>query len=212
MRFDEFWIGPAQLALTAALARSTTDLPGEVVEIGTWQGLSAIPIAHAVAPATLHVVDHWLGDGAAAVGIDPAKVERDNYGIFLANLQDARAGNVEVHKMDWREFAKEWDRPVRFLHLDATHSADEVSDNIAALLPFAADGTVFCGDDYGFPEVREGIDRQFTDVSSSEGKLWWKIIGSDEPAVQWAAHAHPLTRSSAYQRDLMQIRDMFVAY
>ena len=73
-----------------------TGLPGEVIEVGTWQGLSAIPIARAVAPATLHVVDHRLGDGEAAVGIDPSKTERDNYGIFLSNLREAHVTNVRV--------------------------------------------------------------------------------------------------------------------
>lgn len=210
LSFDEYWIGPAQLALTAALARSTTGLPGEVIEVGTWQGLSAIPIARAVAPATLHVVDHWLGDGEAAVGIDPSKTERDNYGIFLSNLREAHVTNVRVHKMGWREFAKEWDQPIRFLHIDATHSADEVADNIAALLPYAASHAVFCGDDYGFPEVSEGVHRQFPIVNSSENKLWWKVIGSDDPAFAYGPHEQVLTRSAAYQRDLLAIRDMYV--
>ena len=201
---------PLSLALTAALARSTTGLPGEVIEVGTWQGLSAIPIARAVAPATLHVVDHWLGDGEAAVGIDPSKTERDNYGIFLSNLREAHVTNVRVHKMGWREFAKEWDQPIRFLHIDATHSADEVADNIAALLPCAASHAVFCGDDYGFPEVSEGVHRQFPIVNSSENKLWWKVIGSDDPAFAYGQHEQVLTRSAAYQRDLLAIRDMYV--
>ena len=64
------------------------------------------------------------------------------------------------------------------LHIDATHSADEVADNIAALLPCAASHAVFCGDDDGFPEVSEGVHRQFPIVNSSENKLWWKVIGS----------------------------------
>lgn len=208
MRFDEYWIGPAQLALTAELARSTGDLRGAVIEVGTWQGLSAIPIARAVAPARLHVVDHWQGDSAP--GIDPELVKRDNYGIFLNNLKDARVTNVEVHKMGWREFAAEWDKPVRFLHIDATHSADEVAGNIAAMLPYAVKGAVFCGDDYGFPEVAEGVRRQFPDVNSSENKLWWKVIGDGSPCCAYPPHSYQLCVTRRYMSSLAAARELFV--
>lgn len=208
LRFDERWIGPAQLALTAQLARFTSGMPGAVIEVGTWQGLSAIPIARAVAPAPLHVVDHWQGDQDAGVyGIQQELVLRDNYGVFLANLADARVTNVVVHKMGWQEFAQDWAEPVRFLHIDASHTADEVDGNIAALLPYAAPGAVFCGDDYGFPQVSEGVHRHFPDCHSSESKLWWKIIGDTEPGRAWPANSHPLTRSRAYMSSLSRIRD-----
>jgi hypothetical protein len=214
MRFDEYWIGPAQLALTAALARSTNGLTGEVIEVGTWQGLSAIPIAGAVAPATLHVVDHWLGDApeAGEYGIQAHRVARDNYGVFLSNVRESRLTNIEVHKMGWQEFITlDWDdKPIRFVHIDASHTADEVAGNIKAFLPFAVPGAVFCGDDYGFEQVQEGVARHFPLVNSSEGKLWWTVLGSEEPTHSYAAHAHPLTRTAAYQRDLMAIREMFV--
>src|SRR5271170_5698627 len=212
LTFNEYWIGPAQLALTAALARSTDGQPGEVVEVGTWQGLSAIPIARAVAPAVLHVVDHWQGDApeAGSYGIERHRVERDNYGTFLANVADALVTNIEVHKQGWREFAAEWDKPIRFVHIDASHTSDEVSGNIEAFLPFAVEGTIFCGDDYGFPQVSEGVHRQFETVHSSENKLWWKVIGSDEECRAWAPHSHPLCGCAAYMRILAAAREMFM--
>jgi hypothetical protein len=212
LRFNEYWIGPAQLALTAALARSARDIPGEAVEVGTWQGLSAIPIARAVAPASLHVVDHWQGDvtEAGSIGIDPALIDRDNYGIFLSNLHDARITNVEIHRMGWREFIAGWDRPLRFVHIDASHTEDEVAENIGAFLPYASEGAVFCGDDYGFPQVAAGVHRVFPAVNSSENKLWWKVIGDDSETFAWPPHYHPLSSSHAYQSDLMDIREMYV--
>lgn len=172
MRFDERWISDPQLEFTAALAKSTGHLAGEVVEIGTWQGLSAIPIANAVHPAALHVVDHWLGDEA----IRPELTARDNYGIFRDNIKEGTAGNVIVWKMDWKEFVKIWDRPIRFLHLDAAHTTDEVSANIAALLPHAVDGAVFCGDDWAWETVRAGVHQHFPEVNSGED-MWWTVIG-----------------------------------
>jgi hypothetical protein len=73
--------------------------------------------------------------------------------------------------MGWREFAEQWKNPVKFLHIDATHTADEVEDNIRAFLPFAVEGAIFCGDDYQHPPVAEGVARCFSAIG--ECALWW---------------------------------------
>lgn len=178
MRFDERWISVQQLTRLTALAASTACLTGEVVEIGVWQGLSAIALMNAIAPACLHAVDHWQADSSPGVGIDPRSAEaaRDNYGIFLDNVREGTSGNVVVHRMGWREFAAEFRQPIRFLHIDATHTADEVSDNIAALLHLAVPGSIFAGDDLSWPQVAEGVQRQFGRDFRSAGSLWWKVI------------------------------------
>lgn len=188
MIFHERWIADEQLRATAALAASTNGLPGEVIEIGVHQGLSAIPIANAVYPEMLYAVDHWdwqkVLDGderydpadhagsLAKIQLDPETFSRDNYGIFLDNLREGTKGNVRIWKMDWREFAKQWTRPIRFLHLDAGHTTAEVSDNISALLPLAVPGAVFCGDDIGHPLVAEGVWRHFREVRVGPFSLW----------------------------------------
>jgi Methyltransferase domain len=171
VRFDERWIGEGQLALLASLAAGTNGLPGEVIEIGAWQGLSAVPLANAVHPDGLHVVDHWLGSEEHP----PDLKARDNYGIFLANMREGTAGNFTVHKTGWRDWVKEWTAPVRFVHIDAAHTQEEVSDNIAALLPFAVPGAVFAGDDFGFPPVRAGVLSQFSSVYV-KFNMWWTVI------------------------------------
>jgi hypothetical protein len=182
LRFDEAWMGQGQLDVLAALAQSTGYLDGAAVEIGAWQGRSAIPIANAIRPRVLHVVDHWEGDDPEAVaqglGIDPELVKRDNYGIFCANVAEGTAGNVKVHKMGWREFADQWDAPIRFLHLDATHTTAEVAENITALLPHAAPGAVFAGDDWNWPTVAAGVRQAFSGraISTQFDKLWWVVL------------------------------------
>jgi predicted O-methyltransferase YrrM len=171
--YDERWMGDGQTAELARLAGSTNHLAGEVVEIGTWQGLSAIPIANAIRPASLHVVDHWQGDGAA---IPAELVARDNYGIFLANAAEAGV-TVIVHKMGWREWVKDWTAPIRFLHLDAAHTTEEVADNIAAILPFMVPGGILAGDDWDWPDVEAGILRHLTRPENIMwDKLWWKVM------------------------------------
>jgi hypothetical protein len=178
MRFDEVWMSSQQLYALAQLAKSTAGLKGEVIEVGVWQGLSTIELMHAIYPDNLHAVDHWLGDSNTdGQGITREWAEsRDNYSIFLANMWEATRGNVIIHKQDWREFWGTWTQPVRFMHIDATHTADEVADNIEAFLPYAVGGAVFCGDDYDWPGVVEGVQRQFGTSHTVVGKLWYKRI------------------------------------
>jgi hypothetical protein len=171
MRFDEVWISQKQLAKTANLAIRTHGVYGAVVEIGAWQGLSTSHIARAVDPDVVHVVDHWLGSD----DMPPEIRARDNLSIFLNNMKELTAGNFSVHKMDWREWVKEWDEPIRFLHLDAGHSTGEVADTLQALLPLAAPRAIFAGDDWNWPTVREGVLKIFrpAQIHVYLNKLWW---------------------------------------
>jgi hypothetical protein len=184
VRFDEQWLGRDQVIQTAALAQSTGHLAGEAIEIGAWQGLSTVSITQAIEPSVLHVVDHWKGDSESpeaieqGLAIPAACLERDNHAIFLANMAEATAGNFQVWKMDYREFLAQWSEPVRFLHLDDGHLADDVERQLAALRKHAVPGALFCGDDWDWPTVREGILRVFPQdqINLGAGKLWWTVL------------------------------------
>ena len=192
MLFHERWIGESQLSKTVELAASTNDLQGEVIEVGVHQGLSAIPIANAVYPGILHAVDCWdwqavldnderynpldHAGSLARIHLQQETVSRDNYQIFQDNVSEGTHGNVSIWKMGWREFAEQWREPVRFLHIDAAHTADEVADNIGAFLPYAVEGAIFCGDDYLHPPVAEGVARKFSKVHAGPAALWWVRI------------------------------------
>jgi hypothetical protein len=184
MRFDEQWISADQLRALTALAAGTNHLPGDVIEVGVWQGWSAIPLANAVWPSVLHAVDNWHGSDdpqavADGLGLSPEfAAARDNHGIFLGNIAEGTRGNVRVWKMGWRDFAAQWDGPVRFLHIDAEHTAAEVAGTIAALLPYAVPGAIFAGDDYLYPAVAEGVHRHFPGVRTA-GALWWAPAGKE---------------------------------
>lgn len=174
MRFDERWMGDGQTSKLGHLAAETAGITGEVVEIGTWQGWSAIPIGLAIRPSTLHVVDHWRGDGAA---IPPELVARPNFEIFKANVEEAGlTPHVRIWMMDWREWMRHWnDQPIRFVHIDAAHTTTEVSDNIAALLPLMPPGSIMAGDDWDWPDVEAGIRPHFDAdrINIMFNKLWW---------------------------------------
>jgi hypothetical protein len=64
------------------------------------------------------------------------------------------------------------------LHLDATHTTQEVADNIAALLLRAMPGAIFAGDDWDWPEVAAGVRRVFPAdrINVQFNKLWWVVL------------------------------------
>ena len=157
MRFDDVWMPAWQLNKLCELAIMSSPV-GEAIEIGVYQGLSAISIANAIYPATLHAVDHWEG----STDFRPEMLARDNYGIFLSNIAEGVRGNIQIHKQDWSEFAHlwsdhNWDSKIGFLHLDAEHTRNEVYDQIKAFLPYMAEGSNMAGDDYNWPGVHEGV-------------------------------------------------------
>ena len=141
MRFDDVWM-PGGILTDLSVCRCCSDL-GDAIEIGVHQGLSAISIAKVIYPVTLHAVDHWHG----STDFTNAMLERDNYSIFLSNIAEGTRGNIQIHKQDWHDFAGEWAEEnlaseIGFLHLDAEHTRDEVSDQIKAFLPYMAPGSI----------------------------------------------------------------------
>lgn len=170
MRFDDVWMSGWQLDKLCKLAIGSSQV-GEAIEIGAHQGLSAIPIANALFPSRLHVVDHWEG----STDFKPEHLARDNYKIFMSNIEEGTLGNIEVHKQDWREFARVWTAPIRFLHLDAEHTKTEVSAQIETFLPYMVSGSVLAGDDYDWPGVWSAIAEHFQPgkVNVLNRKLWW---------------------------------------
>lgn len=178
--FDEEWIGETQLVKLAWLAAETNGLTGDAVEFGVHQGRSAIPIANAIYPGLLHAVDDWQG-----FSLPPEIRARDNYGIFLANLDAAAKDNVHVWKMDWRQWVLiNRGVPVRFAHIDATHTAAEVSANIAAVLPAMPPGAIMAGDDFGDREVQQGVFSQL-DAVRSMANMWWIKVGEPLEVPRW---------------------------
>ena len=155
MTFLEEWFGPDSQTYLGELAVSVTDVEGLIVEIGCWQGRSTVALANAVAPRTVHAVDTWQGSpGEVSAAL---AASRDVFAEFQANVAELTAGNVEIHRMGWRDFLPTVSEPVAFAFIDAEHSYREVYDNVAALIPMMASGGVLCGDDMHHPPVRRAL-------------------------------------------------------
>jgi len=155
MSFTEQWFGQDSQDNLAFLAYTQRKVPGALIEIGSWEGRSTVAFANAANPRTVHAVDTWAGS-PGEVSAELA-AERDVFATFTANIAELTDGNVEVHRMGWREYVPTISEPVSLVFIDAEHTYIEVRDAIAALLPLLAPGGVICGDDVHHPPVIKAV-------------------------------------------------------
>lgn len=174
--FHEDWYVGEQARFVGELARTAPQ--GALVEIGCWEGRSTVAIAQSVFPRSLHCVDHWRGneDEGDGESIRLAK-ERNVFAFWLENTQRLAAGNISASRMSWQEWIADWQEPIGFLHLDASHDYDSVHDCLQAIKPFLVKGAHLCGDD-GYSD---GVYRAVRDVFGSEavreiGDRLWVVI------------------------------------
>jgi predicted O-methyltransferase YrrM len=168
--FTERWFCEESQSALEGLYRTVADLDGAVIEVGSWEGRSTLALSKACYPHTLHAVDTWEGSPGEISATLAA--DRDVHATFVDNMRRLSKGNVEPHRMGWREFFASWDQPIRLLFIDAEHSYVEVRDNIEAALPLMVPGGIVCGDDNHHPPIQRAIIDVFGDAMLT-ATLWW---------------------------------------
>lgn len=183
LTYTEVWTDDLYLRRLDHLARSIGHLLGAVVEVGVWEGRSLFTIADALPGKVIWAIDHWKGsdhDGTAAAAVD-----RDVCATFMANRDAYTSAHpngptIQPWRGDWREwFGDRTDGRTKLclVHIDATHSYDEVTGNINAALPLVVPGGIVCGDDFQNPEVRRAVWNRLHGLRGGElfhaGALWW---------------------------------------
>jgi len=166
--FTENWFTDASCATLADLVRKVEDVPGRIVELGSWEGRSTLAIAGATG-RDVHAVDHW--QGAKSDGYQRQQVKtRDVFARWSANL--AGHPHVTPYRMEWRRYLKTMDGPVALVFIDADHTEAEVSAQIDAFRPQMSPGGIICGDDYPMKDVWLAV-RDRLGAVSVEGPVWW---------------------------------------
>jgi predicted O-methyltransferase YrrM len=155
--------------------------PKVCVELGTWLGASAIPVARAIRSwgGTLTCVDTWAGDVRP-----PAPSERTAAPWMLVScaryLIEAGVGaHVRLIPSTTIDAAATWSQPIDYLYVDADHSYDAVRADLEAWVPHVRAGGLMLGDDYGhrlFPGVRQAWD----EYATAHG-LWLSTYQSAPP-------------------------------
>jgi predicted O-methyltransferase YrrM len=132
--------------------------PKVCVELGTWLGASAIPVALAIRRwgGVLTCVDTWSDDIYHAAPTSPWLLV-----TCARNLVDAGVNNVRLMPTTTREAARTWTEPIDYLYIDADHSYEAVRADLEAWVPKVRPWGLILGDDYGnraFPGVRQAWD------------------------------------------------------
>jgi predicted O-methyltransferase YrrM len=136
--------------------------PKVCVELGTWLGASAIPVARAIRRwgGTLTCVDTWAGEVH-----QPAGSPRQTPWMLVSCARNFIEAGVSAHvrliPATTTEAAQWWTEPIDYLYIDADHSYASVVADLAAWMPHVKPGGLIVGDDYGndlYPGVQPAWD------------------------------------------------------
>jgi hypothetical protein len=175
--FTEDWYSAPQLDALSALCRQTTALDGIAVELGVWEGRSALQLAQVVWPRPLHCVDTWrgnLGEGPDHPTVT-ALAQRNVLAQFRANVAASGLTNIVEWVMDGDAFLRGLlPRSVRFCHVDASHDYASVVATLRLAIPLMSIDGILCGDDYAYPDVARAVF-DIIPQAQSAGSLWWWV-------------------------------------
>jgi len=151
--FNEDWYSDTQCIEVRKLVSHVKELKGSIIEIGCWEGKSTHNIANECYPETLICNDNWIGSiaesevtGQTHITVEICK-KRDVYNIFLNNMNKLTNGNYNVVRRDCIEWLTEYNEPIKFIHIDASHEYESVYKTIKLALPNMVKGGIMCGDD-----------------------------------------------------------------
>jgi predicted O-methyltransferase YrrM len=137
--------------------------PKVCVELGTWQGASAVPVARMIQRwgGTLTCVDTWSGQLNEDGGSLPDKAPVMLLSCARAMVEAGVSANVRLIPALTGDAAKVWSEPIDFLYVDADHSEEGVRADLEAWVPHVRLGGLIVGDDYDnaiYPGVKQAWD------------------------------------------------------
>ncbi|KAF3363127.1 Uncharacterized protein PHSC3_000312 [Chlamydiales bacterium STE3] len=134
-----------------------------VIEVGSWLGASTRYIAQKLPEGgRLYAVDTWLGSWSPTQSVyfqnDPRLPYA--YQLFLSNTIHAKLTQVIIPlRMESNEAAKALNLQADLIYIDACHEEESVYQDIMAWYPHLNEGGIFCGDDWLWESVRNGVHR-----------------------------------------------------
>lgn len=150
------------------------------VEVGSWKGKSAsfmgVEIANSGKRIEFYAVDHWKGSDEPAHHADLDVRNGRLYEVFLRNIRPV-ADFVKPLRTDSVTASKSFeDASLDLVLLDAGHTYEDVSADIAAWTPKLKPGATLAGDDYNWTGVRQAIEEAFAGrievLGDGKGRHW----------------------------------------
>lgn len=187
--FNENWYSDTQINELVKLVKKVKDIDGKIIEIGCWEGKSAISLANNCFPEVLICNDTWLGNiqESAITGVthitEIILKERDVYNIFINNMNNNTQKNYIIIKEDCIEWLKNFEGFIKFVHIDASHEYKSVFETIKLILPKMVKGGIICGDDYinahiNRTDLHGGVERAVKEALPNHkhiDNLWYFI-------------------------------------
>lgn len=141
--------------------------PVACVELGSWFGGSAIPVARLIKAwgGKLTCVDVW-GSVPVAYNYEPTlnTLER-----FTSNIAEAGVfDDVTSLQMSTIDAALIWKEPIDYLYLDADHSYEGCRADLELWWPHLKIGGLIAGDDYG--DGRFGVTQAWDEFEQRHGQ------------------------------------------
>jgi hypothetical protein len=156
------------------LYRLATQMPGGIVEIGSWKGRSTFALC-AGCPGTVHAVDTFEGSRNEPEHVRlVAEAGGSTYMQFAANLK--QFSNLSAIMTDSITAAGAVG-DVDMVFIDGGHSYEQVKADLKAWLPKAR--KLICGHDIEFPDVARAVREVLGEVTRGAGLLWFKWIGNE---------------------------------
>lgn len=154
-----------------------------VVELGSWLGKFTEHMAkHLKEDGKIYAVDVWVETPECTQAMQKSSEELadfyDNlYNQFLSNMIHVGIHNKVIPiRMTTLQAASFLNINPDLVYVDASHKEEDVYNDIKAWYPKLVSGGIMCGDDWGWPTVRQGVIKIANKLNCqiySEGNIWW---------------------------------------
>lgn len=157
--------------------------PKIIVELGSWLGASTAFIAKNTSDASqIYAIDVWVETAECAKSTG---LPRNELNIFFSRFYQQFLSNV-IHlslankiipvRMHTLEAARSLNVNPDLIYVDASHETEDVYNDIKAWYAKLAPNGIMCGDDWGWPTVREGVIKIAKELNQNinfQWNIWW---------------------------------------
>jgi predicted O-methyltransferase YrrM len=160
------WTQNVQLRFLMRAVRRLPD-PSRIVELGVWQGRSALAMAEACRGTGKRVfaIDPWCDydEGGGDVSGYLARYGVSSFEeVFQSFVGHCQALGLAPWVVTMRQAsgaaATTWSEgPISLLFIDANHHYDAVTADLRAWAPHVEPGALICGDDWNWDSVRAAV-------------------------------------------------------
>lgn len=155
--------------------------PKNVVEVGTWLGVSAIFMAHLLnSGAKIFCIDPWVPYHDMENMPECQERLKNAYERFLSNCIHHKVTDkivpLRMTSMDAYATYFSGEHDIDLVYIDGSHAEEDAYNDIIHWQTVVAPHGIICGDDYGWPTVRRAVTRAAQEIDRTlhvDYNFWW---------------------------------------